>query len=87
MRPGRPNTARADIGKKYTVLPWVGQKRCIRDRRPNTSARDIAWMDVLAAVSPGLKVLERVGKVDVIDQPGLLREGRMVEAAGMASAD
>ena len=35
-------------------------------------------MDVLAAVSPGLKVLlERVGKVDVINQPGLLREQRM----------
>jgi len=35
-------------------------------------------MDVLATVSPGLKVLlERVGKVDVINQPGLLREGRM----------
>jgi 1-acyl-sn-glycerol-3-phosphate acyltransferase len=35
-------------------------------------------MNVLAAVSPGLKVLlERVGKLDVINQPGLLREGRM----------
>ncbi len=33
-------------------------------------------MNVLAVVSPGLKVLlERVGKLDVINQPGFLREG------------